>query len=49
MLFALIGKPRWLFALFGGMLTGGLVPDEWEHSWVERVIEPLIVDRVLGE
>jgi hypothetical protein len=47
--FALVGKPRWLFALIGGLLAGGLVPDHWEHYWLERVIEPVFVDRVLGE
>lgn len=47
--FGLIGKPRWLFALVGGLFAGGLVPDLWEQIWLERVIEPLIVDRVLGE
>ena len=45
----LIGKPRWLFAWIGGLLAGGLVPDPWEQIWLERVIEPLIIDRVLGE
>ena len=44
---ALIGKPRWFFALLGGLFAGGLVPDEWEHLWLERVIEPMIVERVL--
>ena len=48
-LFSMLGKPRWLFALIGGTLAGGLVPDHWEHLWLEYVIEPVIVDRVLGE
>ena len=47
LLFSLVGKPRWLFALIGGVLAGGLIPDWFEHYWLERVIEPLIIDRVL--
>jgi len=48
-LFSMIGKPRWLYAVIGGLLAGALVPDHWEHIWLEQVIEPLIIDRVLGE
>jgi hypothetical protein len=47
LLFSLVGKPRWLFALIGGVLAGGLIPDRFEHYWLEHVIEPLIVDRFL--
>ena len=46
LLFAFFGKPRWLFGFLGGVLTGSLVPDYLELFWLERVIEPLIVDRV---
>jgi len=49
MFFAFVGKPRWLFALIGGLLAGGFMPDEFENYWVEKVIEPLIVDRALGD
>ena len=48
MLFALIGKPRWAYALLGGLLTGAFIPDRFEQYWLERVIEPLIIDRVPG-
>jgi hypothetical protein len=47
--FSLIGKPRWLFAFIGGLVAGGFVPDHFEHYFLERVIEPLFIDRVLGE
>ena len=47
--FGLVGKPRWLFALIGGLLAGGLVPDHWEHYWLERVIEPVFIDRLLEQ
>jgi hypothetical protein len=46
LLFSFMGKPRWLFALIGGVLAGGLIPDRFEHYWLEQVIEPLLVDRV---
>ena len=46
LLLAFLGKPRWLSAFLGGLLTGSLVPDYLESLWLERVIEPLIVDRV---
>lgn len=46
LLFAFLGKPRWLFAFFGGMLAGGLVPDSLEEFWLERFIEPFVVDRL---
>lgn len=44
--FAFLGKPRWFFAFIGGTLTGSLVPDVLEALWLERVVEPLIIDRV---
>lgn len=47
LLFSLIGKPRWLFAFLGGVLTGGLVDDRYERLWLERFVEPLIVDSVV--
>ncbi len=46
LLFAFLGKPRWLFAFLGGILAGGLVPDYLEHLWLEMVIEPIFVDRL---
>ena len=46
LLFAFLGKPRWFFGFLGGVLTGSFVPDYLESLWLERVIEPLIVDRV---
>ena len=49
LLFALLGKPRWLFALLGGALTGLLVDDRYEVLWLERVIVPLIVERIPGQ
>jgi len=45
--FGMVGKPRWLFALIGGLLAGGLVPDYWERFWLERVFESALVDRML--
>ena len=49
LLVAGLGKPRWAFAFLGGLLAGGLVPDHLERYWLERVIEPLFVDRIPGE
>jgi hypothetical protein len=46
LLLALLGKPRWLFAFLGGTLTGLLVDDRYEVIWLERVIVPLIVERI---
>ena len=46
LLFSLLGRPRELFALLGGTLTGLLVDDHYEEIWLERVIVPLIVDRI---
>ena len=46
MMVALIGKPRWFFALVGGIITGALISDQLEKYWLERIIEPLIVDRI---
>jgi hypothetical protein len=48
-LFSQFGKPNWLYAILGGIIAGGFVPDVWEHYWLEFVIEPLFIDRVLGE
>jgi hypothetical protein len=31
------------------VVSGVVVPERFEHFWMERVIEPLLVDRVLGE
>ena len=49
LLFAMLAKPRWLFALLGGTLTGLLVDDKYEEIWLERVIVPLIVERIPGQ
>jgi len=49
LLFMWVGKPRWVYAFLGGLTAGALMPDEFEHLWLERVIEPLFVDRVMGE
>ena len=46
LLCAFLGKPRWLFVFLGGTLTGLLVDDKYEAIWLERVIVPLIVDRI---
>lgn len=46
MMGALIGKPRWFFAFVGGILAGALVPDQFERVWLEKVIQPYIVDRL---
>jgi hypothetical protein len=45
LLFSLIGKPRWLFAFLGGVLTGGLVDDRYESLWLEWFIEPITGSR----
>ena len=49
LLFSFLGKPRWFYAFIGGTLAGSLVPDALEALWLERVIEPLIVDRVTSK
>jgi hypothetical protein len=49
LLFAWLGKPRWVYAFLGGLAAGAMMPEEFEHVWLERVIEPLFIDRVLGE
>jgi len=36
--FALVGKPRWLFALLGGLLAGALVDDRYEEMWVKMIL-----------
>jgi hypothetical protein len=46
MLVSMLGKPRWAFAFMGGLLAGGLVPDHFEHFWLELVIERGILDRI---
>ena len=49
LLISLLGKPRWLYALISGILTGVFVDDCLEEYVLERVIEPLVIDRVLNE
>lgn len=49
LLFSLLGKPRGLFALLGGTLAGLLVDDRYEELWLERVLVPLIVNRIPGK
>ena len=47
LLISLISKPRWLYSLLGGVFTGLLLDDRIEAYFIERVIEPQIIDRVL--
>jgi hypothetical protein len=49
LIFSLIGKPRWLFALLGGVSIGIVMDDRYEEIWLERVIEPMVIDRLLGD
>jgi len=34
-----LGKPRWVFAFLGGLLTGALVDDRYERMWWRWVNE----------
>ena len=47
--FSFLGRPRGLFALLGGTLAGLLVDDRYEVIWLERVLVPLIVNRIPGK
>jgi len=41
LLFALIGRPRWVFTFIGGLLTGALVDDRFEHAlwrWIDKLV-----------
>ena len=49
LLFALLGRPRWLFALFGGILASLWIDDRYEAIFLERVIVPLIVNPAFGK
>jgi hypothetical protein len=49
LLISLIGKPRWLYSFIGGILMGVVLDDRFETCFIERVIEPLIIDRVLED
>ena len=49
LLFALFGKPRWLFAFMGGILTSLWIDDNYEAIFMERLIVPLIVNPALRE
>lgn len=49
LLFALFGRPRWLFAFMGGILASLWIDDKYEAIFMERVIVPLIVDPAFGE
>jgi hypothetical protein len=48
MIMSLVGKPRWFFAFAGGIIAGTIIPDKFERIWLERVLEPLIMDRISG-
>ena len=48
-LFALFGRPRWLFAFLGGILASLWIDDQYEAIFLERVIVPLIVNPALGK
>jgi len=49
LLFALFGRPRWLFTFMGGILASLWIDDKYEAIFMERVIVPLIVDPAFGE
>ena len=49
LLISLFGKPRWIFVLLGGILVGFFMDDRYEEMWLERVIEPMFIDRLLGD
>lgn len=49
LLFALFGRPRWLFAFMGGILASLWIDDKYEAIFMERVIVPLIVEPAFGE
>lgn len=36
---ALVGQPRWLFGLVGGLLTGSLIDDQVEVMWVRWLVQ----------
>ncbi len=48
LLLSSVGKPRWFFALLGGILIGFLMDDRFETMWLERFVEPIFIDRVSG-
>lgn len=48
LLFALLGRPRWLFAFLGGILASLWIDDKYEAIFLEQVIVPLIVNPALG-
>lgn len=47
LLFAFLGRPRWLFAFLGGILASLWIDDQYEAIFLERVIVPLIVNPVI--
>jgi hypothetical protein len=49
LLFALFGRPRWLFAFMGGILASLWIDDQYEAIFLERVIVPLIVNPAMVE
>jgi hypothetical protein len=49
LLFALLGRPRWLFAFLGGLLASLWIDDRYEAIILDRVIVPLIVNPIIGE
>lgn len=49
LLFALIGRPRALFAFLGGILASLWIDDKYEAIFLERVIVPLVVNPAFGK
>ncbi|HBX68863.1 MAG TPA: hypothetical protein DEH25_05625 [Chloroflexi bacterium] len=49
LLFALVGQPRWLFSFLGGVLASLYIEDKYEALFLERVIAPLIENRIPRE
>ena len=49
LLFALLGRLRWLFAFLGGILASLWIDDRYEAIFLERIIVPLIVNPAFGE
>lgn len=53
LLFARVGKPRWLFAFLGGALVTALIGDRFERYWLEwlaeQITSPSSQETVQGE
>ena len=43
LVFAMFGKPHWLYALIGGILAGGFMPDDFE-----RLLHELVFHRFMN-